>query len=129
MIQSQARFSADLQNFVRTTKSDAVTLQRVVSIQVLTGVVKRTPVDTGRARGSWQLDVSDNLPSPTQRIDSTGEQTINKGMATLGFLTFGRIVRISNTVEYIGFLEDGSSSQAPNGMVSVTLNEVGAQFR
>lgn len=66
-----------------------------VSEEILDRVQRRTPVKSGRARDGWELVQT-----------SETEITIN------------------NNVPYIGLLEEGNSTQAPNGMVRVTLEEV-----
>ena len=66
-----------------------------VSKEILDRVQLRTPVKSGRARDGWELVQT-----------SETEITIN------------------NNVPYIGLLEEGNSTQAPNGMVRVTLEEV-----
>lgn len=106
-----------------------VQFHKAVCLQVLTGVVIRTPVDTGRARGGWQLDIGGPRQSEEDRRDRAGSETITKESANLQGLKFGQVVAISNNVDYIEYLEEGSSQQAPQGMVAVTLTQVGAQFR
>jgi hypothetical protein len=59
-----------------------------------------TPVDTGRARSGWRMEVEP-----------------------------GGSYLILNPVEYILHLEHGSSRQAPQGMVNVTLAEKEAHIR
>ena len=41
----------------------------------------------------------------------------------------GDVIYITNNVDYINELDKGSSQQAPNGMVSLTINEVQAQLK
>jgi len=54
----------------------------------------KTPVDTGRARASWFYELEPDVGT------------------------------IYNTVDYILELENGSSKQAPEGMVAITLAEM-----
>ena len=41
----------------------------------------------------------------------------------------GDVIYITNNVDYINELDKGTSQQAPNGMVSLTINEVQAQLK
>lgn len=66
-----------------------------VTNEVFDRVVRRTPVRGGTARDGW---------TRTTTGDTTSE--------------------INNNVPYVGILEEGTSTQAPNGMVRVTLEEV-----
>ena len=115
-------FDQQLAAFVAATRAKANLIKRTVGLQVLTGVVNKTPVDTGRARGGWQVD------NASPEIDQNGAMTISKGAFAINKTPFSANVIISNNVDYILFLEDGSSQQAPQGMVKRTLDEVGAQF-
>jgi len=79
----------------------------------------KTPVDTGRARGNWQLTIDDPAV-----LEKYSDRPIEEGMATLKTLGIFQVVFITNNVPYIVYLEKGSSSQAPNGMVEITLQEL-----
>lgn len=68
-------------------------LIRHTGAAILDRVVRRTPVASGTARDGWTAQ-------------STHSEFI-----------------IENAVPYIGVLEEGSSSQAPTGMVRVSLEE------
>ncbi len=68
---------------------------KFVVVRLFEAVKKATPVDTGRAKQAWRLDFSE----------------------TKDFIS----ARIFNGVEYIIWLEVGSSKQAPNGMLRVNL--------
>lgn len=98
-----------------------------VSFQVLKGVIFRTPVDTGRARGGWLVTVgSPTKDESDQGTDRTGNTTLAKGTAVIASAKEFKKIFIDNNVNYIEFLEDGSSAQAPAGIVGPTLDEVGA---
>lgn len=88
-------------------------------------VVLRTPVDTGRARGNW--DVSVNEPSSTfdwEKYDKTGSSSITQAAKFVQSVTLDDISYIVNNLPYIGALERGHSKQAPEGMVALTVEEV-----
>lgn len=126
---SLALFNGRLRAFSGTVRQENTRLQRAVSLQVLVGVVMKTPVDTGRARGGWQLDVGGFTDRPFLPMDKSGGDTIRRESANLGRLRFGGVVTIANPVVYAIYLEGGSSQQAPQGMLSLTLREVARQFR
>jgi hypothetical protein len=97
---------------------------RKVSLQVLTGVVTRTPVKTGFARGNWQVSGGSPPMNTVDRYDKTGDSTIRAGKNRINKLDpYGKSF-ISNLVPYIHKLENGASDQAPSGMVETTLSEV-----
>jgi hypothetical protein len=98
-------------------KDDLVTLQKRIVLEVLRRVVLRTPVDTGRARGNWQIEVGSIPKGETGKL-AKGEDA---EAASIGW--------IANNLEYVVFLEDGSSGQAEAGMLEITLLEVSETFR
>lgn len=104
-------------------------------------IVERTPIDTGRAKASWRISpgVADPSIEPplANRIRSSGEieiagkdehplyggQALAVARSHQQKLT-GRdpVIVISNNLDYIEELENGSSQQAPAGMVAVTVS-------
>ena len=98
---------------------------RALALEVVKRIVLRTPVDTGRARGNWNVGVGSPDSGYTDNVDEGGWQTISRGHAIIGGSGPGQIIYITNSLPYILPLEYGSSKQAPAGMVSVTLAELG----
>lgn len=107
----------------------AVKLQRKVVLEALRRIVLRTPVDTGRARGNWQTTISHPATGQLETVDKQGDDTINKGLAAIATLPPYQVVYIANNLEYIEFLEEGSSEQAPDGMVKMTVEELRQIFK
>jgi len=98
-------------------------VQDKLCLQALAGVVKKTPVDTGRARGNWQIAMAEPPEGESWVTDPIGI-----GMSKLrSFLPYS-LVWIANNVPYIIWLEDGHSKQTPAGMVSVTMEELKTVF-
>lgn len=95
---------------------------RRATVAAYTALVIVTPVDTGRARAGWII--SFNSPVPSAEIASKSGQSIgiakfkSQALSTIKAwnITKGSLF-ISNSVEYINFLEDGHSSQRPEGML------------
>ena len=123
-------FELSLDKFINeTVPADIAKLQKTVALQILTGVVLRTPVDTGRARGNWQL----TLDAPVfdlsnSEIPRNAEGRITAGAVVLRDIKPFSVTYIQNNVPYIVALEEGHSKQAPAGMVAVTFAQVEAQF-
>lgn len=98
---------------------------REVATAMLKKVVKATPVDTGQARGNYQVNIASevpNVPFLKGTVDPTGDATIAAGMATIaGARAPGQTIFISNAAPYIHALDKGWSQQAPSGMTSLAL--------
>jgi len=98
---------------------------RMVALEALSRIVLRTPVDTGRARGNWQVGVGEPDRSYAwDQYDPVGTETIAKGRPLLEAAPDGEILFVTNSVPYILPLEHGHSQQAPAGMVGVTIAEL-----
>lgn len=99
---------------------------RRISINVTAELIERTPVDTGWARANWIPAIgspADDDVAELDRASRTAGVTSARGRQSLGTasLTGYRLQRgnvfISNGVPYIGFLNEGTSDQAPRGFV------------
>ena len=114
-------------------KADAIMRRKVdrfmraVTLEATSRFVRRTPVDTGRARGNWNAEVNKpDLTYDPERLDKPGTATIGLAapkIRTIGFFD-GDEGYVANAVPYVRYLEEGSSAQAPEGMVRVTLEEL-----
>ena len=101
-------------------------LARATTINVLKGVVLATPVDTGRARGNWQVSISKPIESQNSVNDLSGGSTISKGVAkTLAQKKVKYpIFWVVNNLPYIEELNKGSSKQAPVKFVETVIKRV-----
>ena len=121
-------FTADLNRYAEKTKSSLGESKQAIVFNQFGQAIKRTPVDTGRAKNNWM--VTQNTPargvnnlegkSPLGTFSSQSLQELSQITEdfTLDILT--------NNLPYIEKLEFGSSTQAPAGMVRVTLTEFSA---
>ena len=134
---AMGQFSLDLSKFAEKAGINFDRMVKKVVFDIYTRVAMRTPVDTGRARGGWQI--GGTLGSgQSGAIDKTPTGTLNPGWGELGkinnLITKAKVIGyIYNNVVYIGVLEYGRASgepgskQAPRGMVRITQAEF-AQF-
>lgn len=78
----------------------------------------------GRLRGSWGVSVG-SPTTPLENIDPTGQSAFTDGQTALssypeeGFPA----IYIQNPMPYASAIENGWSSQAPRGMVALTIAE------
>ena len=88
---------------------------RAVYIRLFSAVIRDTPVDTGRARGNWQISSKGPATGVLDVEDKSGSITINT--VNTFRLDKGKVVYLTNNLPYINRLEyDGWSKQAPGGM-------------
>ncbi len=113
------------------TISDAVGKKtRAAALQALTGVVERSPVDTGAFRGNNRVSVGsrDNGYDLNAADKSGGGATIAAGATKFGTgMAPFTVIYIQNNLPYAGALEDGWSAQTnnrPGGIYAITFNNL-----
>jgi hypothetical protein len=115
-----------LANAKRKLKENPDKLIRALALEVAKRVILRTPVDTGRARGNWNLSVGEPDFDTSKHNAPKGQAPIRRAMARLQGVEYGDEVWLANGLPYINALEHGHSKQAPTGMVKVTMAGVRA---
>lgn len=113
-------FSDDIKKFANKTEQAALFVFRGSSLGVFNKVIIRTPVDTGRLRGNWQASLSGPLSG---EVDSGGGAALNQASRVTSGAKITDSIYMVNNLPYAGVIEDGSSKQAPLGMVKVTISE------
>lgn len=150
---SLAKFNRSLDRFLHNLEEDAIpTACAKLALDGFSEIVKRTPVDTGRARGNWQIGIGAAPVGTLARTDKGGAVTTNDAALKIVGAALPRypVIYITNNVEYIVVLEsggfkppnpgpskdkrkgragrvlvrDGYSVQAPRGMVALTLERL-----
>ena len=95
-------------------------------------IVRKTPHDTGSAKINWRVSKgfaptdtvkTDGLSLSRQQAESismaAAKQAVSNGGSGPLFIT--------NNLEYIPYLENGSSNQAPAGMIALSIEEIKAK--
>lgn len=138
-------FNAAIDRAVREAPEKLVTIQKRIALDLLSRVVLKTPVDTGRARGNWHLTIGEPATEVRERGPGVRKESgaplgdpgvadtmVSRGERALASLPPYQIVWLSNAVEYIGYLEEGrpgpGSPQAANGMLAVSLEELSHHY-
>jgi hypothetical protein len=128
-----AKWTMDLKKYAEKQKVKIQEVRKSYAFALYSSIVKKTPVDTGRARGNWNVavgseDTSTSATQTTPKYTDPSQIPEPKGDES---------IFISNNLPYITKLEyggypknpkrghgktvDGFSKQAPQGMVGVTL--------
>ena len=120
-----AQFNAALTASEKKIKGDIKKFHQQVIAELFKRIVLRTPVDTGRARGNWQIEIGGPAQGTLEVVDKDGDPTISKEVAKLSDIPPFSLIHISNNLEYISYLEhDKRSKQHPEGMVEISLTEL-----
>lgn len=101
-------------------------LLRALTLEALGRLILRTPVKTGRAQNNWNVGISrpNTATDDLEAYPEGGQLALARGTPVAGVARAGDTVFITNALPYIQPLEDGSSTQAPKGMIAVTVAEL-----
>jgi hypothetical protein len=129
-------FAADVSRFAEKYKLRGKDVMLKVALDGYKGVIMRSPVDTGRFRGSWRvginrsdLSVPEKAPPYSLGVKHGGVvdygDEANSGELTHTHSLFSAKwqdeIHITNNLPYAGELEHGSSTQAPGGVLGLTV--------
>ena len=113
----------NLHQWTDKTIAKIETAHRKIALDAFTRVILRSPVDTGRFRGNWQVAIG-SVPTGTLELDDKdGTVVIGKVQAEALNLRAGDSIYLVNNLPYAIPLEYGHSSQSPQGMVRLTVQE------
>lgn len=116
-------FELDIRRFVAKANGNTDLVIRKVALDLFKRVIMKTPVDSGRAKGSWTVAIG-SIPADTIELeDKGGTATIARAAATVLGLKAGDIIYCVSSLAYIRRLEFGYSKQAPAGMVRISAAE------
>lgn len=130
--------------FMVQVKGDLTTQRRMLTMEVLQGVVLSSPVDSGAFRASHQVTIDAVTTNyDMEKSDKAGSATINEGLEAIASIKtpFGESVvqtnlPYSHTIEFGGFsgptdkvTGDGFSVQAPQGVYGLTFIAVSEKNR
>jgi len=110
---AKKNFKADVRAFAENLQLDIIVVMRKLALDGLNGVIRRTPVDTGRLRASWRVNLNtpDTSTEPgaggSPGAPASGSET-GDALAKMKALKIGDSIHISNSVEYAIYVEEDS---------------------
>ena len=107
-------FSDDIGKWNNKVEKEATRIFRGTALSLFGKIVVRTPVDTGRLRGNWQVQLNS---APTGILEGTKEQS-GKTTAKLGDSIY-----IVNNLPYAEVIENGDATHKPHGMIKLSVAE------
>jgi hypothetical protein len=131
-----SKFSADISDFIASAQANADVVARKVMFELGKSVIEMSPVGNvslwktkyppkgyvgGRFRGNWQFSTGTPPDGELDTIDPAGAQTIAALGASVADVKMGDTGYVVNNLPYAQALEYGWSTQAPAGMVRITL--------
>ena len=111
--ENAAAFSLGLRRYAGETAPEAANQwAREIAFTAFDRIVQLTPVDTGRARGNWQVSAAPAVPE-LEREDKSGRETLRAGNAAINEWPVVDSIYIANSLPYIGVLEYGGYPNPP----------------
>ena len=126
---NNAKFAIDLKKYIKVVGSQGNKEMRRAGVFALKGVMKKTPVDNGTARGNWNvglntIDRSTGSESSSKKKEALDPAKFNEGNAIIDGFKNGDTINISNSMPYINRLEFTDYSAQGSGMVRRTFEEL-----
>ncbi len=120
---NNAAFKRDFARIIARTQEKAETVVRRAALDLFGSMVERSPVDTGRFRGNWQVGIGSVNTNTNSGDDKSGSDAQARAGRVVQSVKIGQTVYLSNSLPYARRLEFGYSNQSPGGMVRLTVLE------
>ncbi len=121
-------FELDIERFANDAIVAVENTRRVFIGNLCIAIIDRTPVLSGHLKGNWQPSINTAEQDEVARSSKEGGYVKQLLLEILAKLTADDTFYFSNNAPYVLVIEyEGHSSQkAPEGMVRISLAEVGA---
>lgn len=133
-------FKIDLSKVLAKAGNNASAIARKIALETYTNVVMKSPVDSGRLRGNWNVGINNvdftEYPADYGKLGAAPDSTsLIRATTSLSNFKMGDVIWISNNLPYVHKLEyglygagdkthGGYSKQAPQGFVRITYKEI-----
>jgi hypothetical protein len=120
-----------MKNLQRNIEVSTNEIAKDVALELVKILVNRTPVDTSTALSNWQVGINRPVGSTIpphfpgiggSSAGSSRAATIAKATAMIASKKPGQPIYVSNLLDYIEDLNDGTSRQAPKGFVEMAID-------
>ena len=139
---SYAEFAINLDKAFADSMDHVIAVQKKVALEALRRVIMKSPVGNpdlwkskpppgyagGRFRANWMVAIGVKPDGTVTTIDPSGNETLAEGARPISALNDFDIVWLVNNLPYAEEIERGHSTQAPAGVVAVTVAELDAFF-
>lgn len=140
MASQSVQFNVDLNRILKKAGDNATAIAKKVALELYSKVVQKSPVDSGRLRGNWNVSIN-SIDSSEYGIDAGSLGSLPSGsglvrsVSALSSFKIGDTIFVTNNMPYVykleyGLYNDGAktvggySRQAPQGFVRITYKEV-----
>jgi hypothetical protein len=119
-------FTLSLERFGRLSIRQAELVSQKIAFEAFKRIVYRTPVDTGRLRANWGVQIGSPYTGYNEAAtDTGGGATVARASAAVQGWNARQPIFLCNNVVYAIPIEYGHSRiKSPQGMVRVTIAEM-----
>ena len=114
-------FAESLNKLCQRAGGKAELVVRRAALELQSGMIEKSPVDTGRFKGNFQCGVGAMNTSTSDAADKSGQGAVGRTETVLEGWKPGQTIWLTNSLPYARRLENGWSQQAPAGMVRLTV--------
>ena len=123
----------DLDGLAENVSVTADIVQRKAALDLFGELIQTTPIDTGRARAGWSMDIrhGGNVPEDRKKPKGwkKGDTPLYQRPATPMPPKGAPFIMIYNNVEYIVYLNEGKSTQAPTHFVEQAVDKIARNLK
>jgi hypothetical protein len=124
-VSNLSQVTAALQRAIpKQVREQALVKYHGVANETLAAIVHATPEDTSHAVGNWQVGLGSAPGGIVAGTDPGGAAALAAGLGTIAGATLKQTINIGNNVDYLAYLLDGSSDQAPADFVNKEVDKV-----
>lgn len=123
-------FQLDLQRLQNLVPERALLIKRYIVLDLNSEIILGNPVDTGYSRANWRI--ANGEPNTTVTGQRVKGQVMSANALDLGAvqeITLQEPTFITNSVNYVKFLEEGTSKMAPRHFVKRAIQIVQVRMR
>lgn len=118
-------FTKSLRAFENKAGTRMKSIVQKIGMEAFKRVIEKSPVDTGRFRANWGVQIGSPYTGTINSTDKSGRLAIASAQALAQMWNGQGSIFLCNNVPYSIPLEYGHSKQAPGGMVRTTVAEIG----
>lgn len=114
----------------KNLKSERVRIVKEVALKMLDTLVNSTPVDTSKALSNWQASIDTPIDTPRNAIAEGSRGSTRSQSAAIAYalgeiqiekFKLNQVIHITNNLEYIEGLNNGTISKQPGLFVEKSI--------
>ncbi|HGI9867216.1 TPA: hypothetical protein ACJVS1_004805 [Salmonella enterica subsp. enterica serovar Montevideo] len=140
-------FADKIKQFSVDVPEQIAGMEKKITIDLFSGVIRDTPTDTGHLKANWQCTIGAPAEGTLDIKDEQGQETTNRMVQTVDTAPRDFVAYLTNNLAYAAVAEfglwkdkegkpangpkttHGYSTQAPSGMVGLNVSRINIYIR